>query len=198
MNHRVSSITRSLATLAVLFALATVAFAQGSPGPQIRLEGLAALEGRATKVVDVTLDEGLIQMAIGALGKWGDKSDEDQKKAKELLAGLRGIYVRSYEFETESSYSQSDVDGIRSQLRGPGWSRIAGVRSKKNGENAEVYVLTQGGKMAGLAVLAANPKELTVVNIVGMIDIETLSKFGDNDLIPGIELDRETPPSGGN
>jgi hypothetical protein len=193
MKHRVSSTTRSLAALAILFALATAAFAQSSQGSQLRLDGLTALEARATKVVDVTLDESLIRMAAGVIGKHADEGKGDERKIKEFLSGLRGIYVRSYEFENEGAYSQNEVDAIRSQLRAPGWSRIAGVRSKKEGENAEVYVLTQGGKMAGLAVLAANPKELTVVNIVGTFDIETLSQFGDNDLIPGIELKRESP-----
>ena len=193
MKHRVSSTTRSLAALAILFALATAAFAQSSQGSQLRLDGLSALEARATKVVDVTLDENLIKMAAGFIGKHADEGNRDEQKIKEFLSGLRGIYVRSFEFENEGAYSQNDVDAIRSQLRAPGWSRIAGVRSKKAGENAEVYVLTQGGKMAGLAVLAANPKELTVVNIVGTFDIETLSQFGDNDVIPGIELKRESP-----
>ena len=53
-----------------------------------------------------------------------------------------------------------------------------------------------GARFEGLAILAAEPKELTVVNIIGIIDIEKLSKlegqFGIPDL--GIEPDDADKP----
>jgi hypothetical protein len=64
--------------------------------------------------------------------------------------------------------------------------------SKKEG-NLEVYLLLNGEQVGGLAVLAADDRELTVVNIVGPVDIEKLSKlegqFGVPDL--GIESKKE-------
>jgi hypothetical protein len=79
-----------------------------------------------------------------------------------------------------------------SQLRGGTWSKILGVKSKKGGENVEVYLNIIGDQINGLAVLSIDPKEFTVVNIVGPIDLEKLSKlegqFGVPDL--GIEKDK--------
>ena len=66
------------------------------------------------------------------------------------------------------------------------------MKSKKDGENIEVYLNMVGDQITGLAVLSLEPKEFTVVNIVGPIDIEKLSKlegqFGVPDL--GIESDK--------
>jgi len=47
-----------------------------------------------------------------------------------------------------------------SQLRGGGWSKIVGVRSKKDGDNVDVYLMMQGDQIEGLAVISAEPKEI--------------------------------------
>lgn len=195
MHARISSTSRALAAAVLALGLSATAFAQ--QGAQLRLDSLDALEGRADKVVDVTLGEDLLKGLGPMFSKLGQgQNDRDLEKARAFVKELRGVYVRSYEFETENAYSQADVEAIRSQLRGPGWSRIAGVRSKKQGENAEVYVLTEGGKMAGLVVLAAEPKELTVVNLVGTFDLERLSDFDGNFGMPGVRIERD--PTTGN
>lgn len=195
MNRLLISISRSAAAVVAALVLATTAFAQG---PQLKLDSLAGLENRASEVVDVSLDEALIQMAANVIGKQTKIDGHDARKLKEFISGLRGVYVRSYQFEQEGAYNQADVDAIRSQLRSPEWSRIAGVRSKKKNENAEVYVLTQAGKMQGLAIVAANPKELTVVNIVGTFDPSILSDLDGDFNIPGIVLERDGSEKPGN
>jgi hypothetical protein len=44
-----------------------------------------------------------------------------------------------------------------------------------------------------LAVIATEPKELTVVNIVGKIDLDQLSDLGGNFSIPNMELEKSKP-----
>jgi len=80
----------------------------------------------------------------------------------------------------------SDVEAIRSQLRGPGWSRIVGVKSIR-GENSEVYLKKDGGQIGGLVVLDAEPKELTIVHIDGAINPEELSELGGHMGIPRMD-----------
>ena len=58
------------------------------------------------------------------------------------------------------------------------------MRSKRDGENAEVFLRTENNRIAGLAVIAAEPAELTVVNIFGPIDPEDLSRLGGQFGIP--------------
>ena len=187
MKAIVNSPIRAGVLAFVIFALSGVASAQSS---RLNIDNLTALEGRADRVVDVTLDENMFRM-IGKFIASGKSKSPDAAKVQELISGMKGIYVKSFEFEQEGQYSPSDVESIRSQLKGPGWSRMVGVRSKKEGENAEVYMMTQADKIQGIAILVANPKELTVVNIIGTIDPERISELSDSFDFPRIELKRD-------
>lgn len=151
------------------------------------LERLAA---KASEVVDVTMDANLLQLASRFLS---DKNKDDAQ-VKKLIGGLKGIYVRSFEFEKTGEYQDSDVEPLRTQLRAPAWSRIVGVRSRKSGENSEVYLRTEGSKIGGLAILVTEPKELTIVSIEGSIDPDQLNELGGHFGIPKIEPDSKPKP----
>ena len=140
------------------------------------------LAEKASDVVDVTMDASLLQLASKFLS---DKGDDAQ--VKKLVAGLKGIYVKSFEFDKPGMYDAADVESVRVQLRAPGWSRIVGVTSKKKGENSEVYIKTEGGKIAGLAIISAEPKELVIVSIVGTIDPEQLQELGGHFGVPKLD-----------
>lgn len=53
------------------------------------------------------------------------------------------------------------------------------VEEKKSGETTGIYVMEEGGQIVGMAVVAAEPKELTVVNLVGPIDFSQLGNLGN-------------------
>jgi hypothetical protein len=154
---------------------------------------LDRLAARASEVVDVTLDANLLQLASRFLS---DK-DPDDAQVKKVIAGLKGIYVKSFEFEKPGEYQDSDVEPVRSQLHTPAWSRIVGVRSQQSGENAEVYVKTGNNKIGGLAILVTDPKELTIVSIEGTIDPDQLSELGGHFGIPKINEDSQHKNSKG-
>lgn len=140
---------------------------------------LDRLAQRATESVDVTLDASMLQLASGFLSK----EDADQVKVKKLVSKLKGVYVRSFEFDKEGQYSMADVEAIRVQLKAPVWSRIVGVKSIK-GDNSEVYLKKDGEQVGGLVVLDAEPKELTIVHIDGPINPEELSELSGHMGIP--------------
>jgi len=158
-------------------------------GQALDLKNLEKLAAKASDVTDVTLDGSLLKFAA----KFLSNDDPDQAKVKKLVAEIKGIYVRTYEFESEGEYSESDLAAIRSQLRTPGWSRIVGVHSKKDHDNAEIYLNKGGAEPGGLAIVCANPKELVVVNIVGKIDLDELSELGGNLGVPKLDLDKPKP-----
>ena len=143
---------------------------------------------KAVESVDVNLDGAMLQMASKFLGEKGDEA-----QAKKLISGLKGVYVRSLKFANAGEYSMSDVDSIRNQLRSPAWSRIVDVRSSNGGDNAGVYIKSDGKEIQGLVVVAAEPKELTVVNIVGSIDPESVRQLGGKFGIPKMDLDMTRP-----
>ena len=172
------------------------AFAQGA---RLQIKNLDKLSSKAAEVVDVTLDGSLLKLASKFLS---DEDDGDEAEVKQLIANIKGVYVKSFEFDKEGDYSDEDVEAIRAQLRAPAWSRIVGVHSKRDGEIAEVYLMTEGSaqNILGLAIIASEPKELTVVNIVGSIDIDKLTALEGHMGVPKMDLEKgEAPkkPAGG-
>jgi len=146
---------------------------------------LDRLEAKASEVVNVQLDGALIQLASRFLS---DK-DPDEAHVKRLVGGLKGIYVKSFEFDERGQYSMSDVEELRAQLRAPLWARIVGASSKKKGENSEVYLKTEAGQITGLAIIVTDPKELTIVSIVGSIRPEDIRDLGGHMGIPKIDFE---------
>ena len=175
------------ALLAVLVALGAAA-TTGAQNPRIQTSQLDALAAKATQTVDVNIDERLMQLTARFLSS----KDDDEAKVKELVNGLKGIYVKSFEFENEGQYTEADLEGIRSQLRNTAWDRIVNVNSKKEG-SVEVYLMKTGDQVSGLAVLATDPKEITVVNIIGPIDLEKLTQLEGQFGIPELEIQRAKP-----
>jgi len=181
----------------LLFVLLASASALGQD-PKLKINNLDKLASKAAEVVDVTLDEPMLKLASKFMAAAEDSEDTE---ALELVKNLKGVYVKSFEFDKEGEYSQADLDAIRSQLTASSWSRMVGVISKRDGEISEIYMMTESGgkKILGLAILAAEPKELTVVNIVGPIDIEKLSSLEGKMGIPkmGLEKDKKSKSSSG-
>lgn len=157
---------------------------------KLELKNLDKLADRASEVNDVTLDGSLLQLAVSVMKSSGDP---DAAQVVDVIKGLKGIYVKNFEFDSPGQYSQADVESIRSQLTGPGWQRIVTSFSKRNGERDEVYLLKEGDKINGVTVLVAEARELTVVNIVGAIDPEKLGELGGHFGIPGQIKDQSKP-----
>src|ERR671939_469891 len=179
-------INRSLRLAGLLFLVAAFAplMAQAQD-VKLQLQSLDKLEARATESVDVTLDGKLLQLAKIFL----KDSDPEEKAIKDLVSGLKGIYVKVFEFDKEGEYSAADVDSIRAQLRAPGWSRMVGIKSKKESENVEVYMMTTtGSQIGGITVITTEPKELSVINIAGSIDLEKLVQLSGKLGIPSLEI----------
>ncbi|HTS66492.1 MAG TPA: DUF4252 domain-containing protein [Candidatus Acidoferrales bacterium] len=165
--------------LIALAAAVIPAWAQEIKMP-VNLDALAA---KADEAVTVTLDKSMLQFA----GKFLHDEEEDVRK---LIAGLDSIYVRSFQFSHENEYSMADVEAVRSQLQSPPWGRLVGVTSK-HGENAEVYFKDGGnGQLGGIVVISAEPRELTIVNIIGTLDPEKLADLGGEFGIPRLERTR--------
>ena len=170
----------SLAPAAVLMCAILPGLGLAQPA-RLQLNNLDKLNNKAAEVNDVTLDGALLELA----SKFLDAAhDPDAAQVKEVLQGVKGIYIKSFEFDEPDQYSQADVDAIRAQLAAPGWTRIVESRSRRSREHDEIYVMKQGDNIAGLVVLVAETRELTVVNLVGNIDVNKLSLLEGHFGIP--------------
>ena len=173
--------------LLVISLLVTLPLAARAQDSRIQLSSLDHLAAKANQTVDVSIDERLMKMAARL---FSDK-DTDEKEVKKLIEGLKGIYVKSFEFETAGQYSTADLDAIRAQLQRPGWTRLVNVMSRKEG-NLEVYLLFNGDTVGGLAVLATDEKELTVVNIVGPVDLDKLAELEGQLGVPELGIEKKS------
>jgi hypothetical protein len=165
-------ITRfSLSTCAALLAVLMPA-AAAAQGARIQLDQLNHLADKAQKVVDVNVESSTLRQAAGFLsGK-----DTNSGKVRELIEGLTAIYVKGFEFKGPAAYSPTDIESIRKQVAGSGWSRAVSVRDQN--ELTEIYFWRERGENGGLVVVSAEPNGLTVVNIVGRIDLASLAALG--------------------
>ncbi|MBA2732366.1 MAG: DUF4252 domain-containing protein [Acidobacteria bacterium] len=140
--------------LSLFFVLSTIP-AQAQEGAKIKLESLDRLAARASEVVN---------------------------KEETTPDGGGMVYVRSFEFKQTGQYGESEVEEIRAQLRAPGWSRFMRVEDKddpEGRETVEIYVFGKSKESdiyAGMTIIVTEPKELTVVNIVGQGNVNQLMK----------------------
>ncbi|HEV2762858.1 MAG TPA: DUF4252 domain-containing protein, partial [Pyrinomonadaceae bacterium] len=151
-----------------------------------RIDTLDRLGERAAEFVSVNMDENLLRIVPPVLSD----RDPEEKGVKELVARLKGVFVRKLDFDAEGQFTDADLAPIREQLRAPGWSRIVDIRSRREGKTVEVYLKTAGTRVDGLAVLSYEPKELTVINIVGEIDMDKLRKLEGQFGLPDLEIER--------
>jgi hypothetical protein len=168
----------------ILTMILTLAVAVPASAQRLNLDFLSDLEQKADEVVDVTLDASMLRIASKFLGR-----SSDERAVRDMINGLQGIYVRSFEFARDGEYDRNLVDRVKSQL-GPSWKPLVTVKSKTK-ENVNIYADMRGENIVGLVVIAAEPRELTVVNIVGPIDIDKLAGLQGEFGIPYYEREND-------
>jgi hypothetical protein len=184
-----------LCLAALLFAAPLLAQTQKSaaalPKGQLMLPEMASLTDKASESITVTLDSQLLGLGCRFL----NAEEPDQAAAKKVCTGLTGIYVRQFTFDTDYAYPKADIDGIRRQLGAPGWSQMVEARSKKENTDVNVYIHIEGGKAKGLAIIASEPREFAIVNIVGSIDLEQLHELEGKFGVPELQIESGKKPS---
>lgn len=169
--------------IAIVLCLTLAAALPAAAQQKLNLD-FPGLADRADEVVDITLDASMLKVASAFLGK-----GRDEQAAREMISGLQGIYVRSYQFAKEGEYDRALGEKIKAQL-GTTWKPLVTVRSKTK-ENVNIFADMRGEKIVGMVVIAAEPKEFTVVNIVGPIDMERLADLEGQFGIPHVSTDKE-------
>jgi hypothetical protein len=172
-------------SLRIFWALLAPTLAWAAPNPRLVLPEFSTLAQKATESVTITLDAALLAIA----GRFLDGNDPQDAAAKEVLKGLQGIYVRSYTFDKDSAYQQADIDAVRNQLSAPGWSRLVQTRSRKSQANVDIYIMVTNNQATGLALIASEPRQFTIVNIVGAIDLDKLHKLEGQFGVPKLDID---------
>src|SRR5688572_29788459 len=144
----------SVFCLLTLLSTVSLASAQAQQTARIKLDSLDKLAARASKV---------------------------EQKDEKAAGGQGMVYVRHFEFKQAGEYQEADLNEIRAQLQGPNWSRLVKVEDKDDDEKVDVYIFgtaDERGAAEGMTVVVTEPKEITVVNIVGQVGLEDIKKHG--------------------
>ncbi len=150
---------RTLLTMMFSLALSIPARAQGL---DINLDALAA---KAKEKAEITLEGPLLTQALQMA----------PEKVKGAVANVSRVVVRNYEFDKPEQYSDADLETIRKQVsNGSGWSRVLSAKEKH--ESSEIYMFSKDGKPGGFLLIAAEPKELSIVYVVGSIDLASVKE----------------------
>jgi len=182
---------RRLAAAAACLTLPLLACAQA---PQLKLPSFPDLKEHATESVDLQLG----WMPLHFVGWLMNAGDSDSAEVKKTLQGLKSVQIRSFEFSADYAYPQAEVDQLRAQLSAPGWSPLVQVRKRgdqegRNREHVDIYVALEDQKVKGLVIIACEPREFTVVNIVGSIDLEQIAALRRTFAHPGKGIAQITP-----
>jgi hypothetical protein len=173
------------AVTAVLAAATALALPVAGFGvePELNIPNFSHLRQKATDSTD-TIDGFLMRIARKFAAKHA--ADEAQDEALSLLQDIKSVRVRNFTFDSDDAYSQKDIDGVRKQLQGPGWSALATVHKREPREDVDVYICLENDKVMGLAVIASEPREFTIVNIVGSIDLDKIGELEGEFGIPSM------------
>lgn len=151
--------------------------AQTAPAPGSGLPVPPPVEkeiaARASNVTEVTLGKNMLAFAA----KFMSGKDEDEAATRQLIQGLDGVYVREYDFDKDGEYTPEQVDRLRAYFETSDWTPIVRERSHKNGENTDVMMKLVNGETRGMFILEAEPRELTIVLILGPIRVEDLVRL---------------------
>jgi hypothetical protein len=168
-------------TILLFVAAGTLALGQG-----LDLKILDRFADKSEEQVNITLDENLLRLGTALLG-----ASKEGAEAKEVVSGLKSINVRSYKFAAEGAYNAADLEPIWAQLKQPGWSQIVDAREKN--QRSGIFLRTGAKDVGGIAIVTYAPREITVVSILGSIDVEKLGKLGGKFGIPEIDVKTKKP-----
>jgi hypothetical protein len=140
-------------------------------------KSLDKLGANAKESTNITLEGDTLKLATSFLG--------DDKSA---LKSLTGVYVRTFEFAKPGQYKEADLAPLRAYLKTLQWTKI--VDSKESDETSEIYLQAlPNNRLGGLAIISAEPKEVAIVFISGVMSMSDLGKLSGNLGIPNITLD---------
>jgi len=153
--------------------------------PELKLPAFDHLQQIATDSVNVSLGPWPLGLAAWALNAESPQNAD----LREILRDVKSINVRSFEFDADNMYSESDIDDVRHQLSSPGWNALAQIRQRRSGkEDVDVFVSMDRDKVNGVAIIASGPRRFTIVNIVGSIDPAKLAKLEDRFGLPSLAM----------
>lgn len=140
-----------------------------SQGPELRPD----FRQHATETVDITL--GALPLHFAA--SFMDDQDDDVAQLRQALESVKSVRIRNYQFDSDFACSQADSSPLRSQLSQPGWTHVVEEHNRKHGEDVDVYLAVDDQAVKGVAIIACEPREYTIVSIIGTVNLSRLARL---------------------
>ena len=96
--------------------------------------------------------------------------------------------------DKDFAYEPADLDAVRRQLSAPGWNRLVETRSRKTRADVDIYIMVDNNQAIG-ALIASEPRQFTIVNIIGAIDLEKLHKLEGQFGVPKLDIEPRNLPA---
>ena len=169
---------------------AFIALPANAAGPRIDIPDFSHLRAKANDSVDVNIGWPLLSIARHFAKHAVDDGDQDASNAIDILQEIKSVQVRSFTFDEDGAYSVADVDAVRKQLEGPNWTHLVQQHQREPREDTDVFMCIEDGKIKGIAVIASEPREFTIVNVIGNIDVDKLAKLEGQFGIPKVSQEQ--------
>lgn len=161
----------------ILFA--TFLAALSLSAQELDLSFLKGLESKAKEATDINLGQEQLQLMMGFSG-------EGSKELQGLGKMIERVQVKVLEFDKEGMYSIADMETLKNKLKTGEFVPL--ISHKEKGGFTEIAMRKGPKGNRGFVILSAEAREITVVNIVGDIDLSALGKLTGKFGIPNIQM----------
>ena len=155
--------------------LAVMLIAASASAQQLDLKLLDQYADKAKSKTEINMDESMLKAASTSLN---DKK-KDEKIARQSVEGLKGFFLRVYEFENTFELKPEELKPLFDQLKEPNWKPV--LRNKENKEQTEIWMHYTNGMADGMVLVSAEPHELTVIYGMGVTNLKDLTALGKMD-----------------
>ena len=152
--------------IAVGLTLSALCLAQP---PALKLPPLGDMQRDAVESVNITLGPLALGFARFVM-RHADEHDSHAAAVNQVLRGVTNVQVHNFRFKSDHVYTQTELDSLRAQLTSSEWHQLVQVRDHDKHEDVDIYCALENNMITGLVILAAEPREFTLVNIAGEID----------------------------
>ncbi len=162
----------------LLIAISLTAFA-GAQQPTLWIpRGVQQLQQSASSKSGFTFDHSMLVFV--------SKLDSNDPDLRRVIAGISGIAVQNYHFQSPAQYDLSELDSVNAQYRAAGWKQLMNKHRDKDG-TTDLWVRLENNAISNVAILLARPNEVGFVAIAGSISPADLSHLSGHFGIPTIE-----------
>ncbi|HEX4068274.1 MAG TPA: hypothetical protein VHZ09_19800 [Acidobacteriaceae bacterium] len=171
-------------------------------------QGMEALAAHATFSTDFTFNKSMLDAA----------SQTMPDDLRPLIAKLRSVTVHTFRYSAPGMYGAADLDAVRAQYSGNGWTHWAktagnsqsaaatpGAPVSPDPARTDIWVRMDHSNFNGIALLVANERNVNLVVVDGMISPLDLlhlrghfgiPRFSGNDLEDGQGSGNQPPGPG--